>query len=227
MKEINDHNRELYFRVKTKSRLARCRDFYTRQIWREEADGSMIVVATPMESEEHPVLEDVVRGRFPLAMKLIKEGEGTKVEYLIQIDFGGRVPAQVTNAYLRSSLAYVTMMQLHFQKRRGLWDWTTEDGRLVGDALCIRTDAEKHRDKGETAAAARVREMFGSYPGLKEAGERFVFLPQLVTAAAENSLSLGSDVRKKLDQLEEADGRKIGQVRAASSERREASEASA
>jgi hypothetical protein len=186
-----------------------------------------MVVASPMESEEHPKLPNVVRGRFPLAMKLVKEGECTKVEYVIQIDFGGSVPAQVTNSYMSSNLGYVTRLQLRFQKRRGLQDWGAEDGGLVGDALCTRTEAEKLRDKGETAAAARVREMFESYAGLKEAGGRFVFLPQLVTAAAENTLSLGADVKKRLDQLGEADGRKIGQVRAASerSERRAASEA--
>ena len=210
MKVVNDHNRELY--VRYKSNLIRSRDFYSRQVWRKEADGSLMVVATPMESEEHPKLPNVVRGRFPLVMKLVEEGEGTKVEYLIQLDFGGRVPAQVTNSYMSSSLAYVTKMQQHFQKRHGLEEFTAGDGRLVGDALCTRTEAEEHRDKGETAAAARVRDMFGSYAGLKQARESFVFLPQLVTAAAENSLSLGADVKKRLDQLEEADGRKIGQA---------------
>ena len=210
VKVVSSHNRELY--VRRTSNIISSRDFYSRQLWRQETDGSLIVVATPMESEEHPKLPDVVRGRFPLVMKLVEEGEGTKVEYLIQIDFGGRVPTQVTNTSLGRSLAYVTKIQQHFQKRRGLEVWTAEDGRLVGDALCTRTEAEEHRDKGKTAAAARVREMFGSDAGLKEAGQRFVFLPQLVTAAAENSLSLGADVKKRLDQLEEADGRKIGQA---------------
>ena len=211
VKVVNSHKRELYVHRKSPAPFKN-RDFYSRQVWRKESDASLMVVATPMESEEHPKLPNVVRGRFSLTMKLFKEGEGTKVEYLIQIDFGGRVPAQVTNSYMSSSLAYVTKMQQHFQKRRGLEVFTAQDGRLVGDALCTRTEAEEHRDKGETAAAARVREMFGSYAGLKEAGGRFVFLPQLVTAAAENSLSLGADVKKRLDQLEEADGRKIGQA---------------
>ena len=211
MKLVNDRNHELYDQTKLPAPFKN-RDFYSRRVWRKEADGSLMVVATPMEGEEHPKLPNVVRGRFSLTMKLVKEGEGTKVEYLIQLDFGGRVPAQVTNSYMSSSLAYVTKMQQHFQKRRGLEVFTAQDGRLVGDALCTRTGAEEHRDKGETAAAARVREMFGSYAGLREAGGRFVFLPQLVTAAAENSLSLGADVKKRLDQLEEADGRKIGQA---------------
>jgi hypothetical protein len=215
VKFVKSHNRELYVH-RTSPAPFKNRDFYSRQVWRQEADGSLMVVATPMESEEHPKLPHVVRGRFPLVMKLVKEGEGTKVEYLIQIDFGGSVPAQLTNSYMSSSLAHVTKLQQHFEKRLGLRNWSAEDGRLVGDAMCTPTDAEKHRDKGETAAAARVRDMFGSYAGLKDAGERFVFLPQLVTAAAENSLSLGADNKKRLDQLEEADGRKIGQVRAAS-----------
>jgi hypothetical protein len=148
---------------------------------------------------------------FALA-QLWKDKDMTKIEYTIQIDFGGVVLANLTNSYIGSSLESVAKMQVALQALRPLQEWVEWDGHVVGGVVSTPTKAEKHRAKGETAAAARVREMFGSYAGLREAGGRFVFLPQLVTAAAENSLSLGAGVKKRLDQLEEADGRKIGQA---------------
>ncbi|GMI29995.1 hypothetical protein TeGR_g13866, partial [Tetraparma gracilis] len=131
MKVVNDHNRELYARYK--SSLISSRDFYSRQLWRKETDGSFILVATPMESEEHPKLPDVVRGRFPLVMKLVEEGEGTKVEYLIQIDFGGSVPAQVTNSYMGRSLT--PMMEAMARRLVDEVGWAAKRRLFVGAAL--------------------------------------------------------------------------------------------
>jgi hypothetical protein len=73
-----------------------------RQIWRKLSDGSFVIVAAPIESEDHPLLPDVVRGRFPLAMRLRDTADGTAIESVIQIDFGGRVPAFVTNLYVKA-----------------------------------------------------------------------------------------------------------------------------
>jgi hypothetical protein len=98
MKVVTDHNRELYQRYK--SGLILGRDFLNRQIWRKLSDGSFVIVAAPIESEDHPLLPDVVRGRFPLAMRLRGTADGTAIESVIQIDFGGRVPALVTNLYV-------------------------------------------------------------------------------------------------------------------------------
>ena len=100
MKVVNDHNREVY--VRYKSSLIRGRDFLNRQIWQKKSDGSFVVVATPIESEDHPLKLGVVRGRFPLAMRLRGSADGTTIENVIQIDFGGRVPALVTNLYVKA-----------------------------------------------------------------------------------------------------------------------------
>jgi hypothetical protein len=101
MKVVTDHNRELYARYKPGFGL-RGRDFFNRQIWRKLSDGSFVIVVAPIESEDHPLLPNVVRGRFPLAMRLQSSGDGTTVENVIQIDFGGRVPALVTNLYVKA-----------------------------------------------------------------------------------------------------------------------------
>jgi hypothetical protein len=96
MKVVNDHNRELYARYKAGFSLSG-RDFLNQQIWRKLPDGSFVIVTAPIESEDHPLLPDVVRGRFPLAMRLRVNADGTTIDNVIQIDFGGRVPAFVTN----------------------------------------------------------------------------------------------------------------------------------
>jgi hypothetical protein len=96
MKVVNDHSRELYQRYKPGFGL-RGRDFLNLQIWRKLADGSFVIVTAPIESEDHPLLTDVVRGRFPLAMRLRGNADGTTIDNVIQIVFGGRVPALVTN----------------------------------------------------------------------------------------------------------------------------------
>jgi hypothetical protein len=101
MKLVNDHNRELYQRYKAGFGLSG-RDFLNRQIWRKLANGSLVIVTAPIESKDHPLLTDVVRGRFPLAMRLRGNADGTTIENVIQIDFGGRVPALVTNLYVKA-----------------------------------------------------------------------------------------------------------------------------
>jgi hypothetical protein len=101
MNLVSDHNRELYARYKPGFGLSG-RDFLNRQVWRKLADGSLVIVTAPIESEDHPLLTDVVRGRFPLAMRLRGNADGTTIENVIQIDFGGRVPALVTNLYVNA-----------------------------------------------------------------------------------------------------------------------------
>jgi len=50
VKVVNSHNRELYVHRKSPAPFKN-RDFYSRQVWRKEDDGLLMVVATPMESE--------------------------------------------------------------------------------------------------------------------------------------------------------------------------------
>jgi hypothetical protein len=208
MKVVNDHNREVYGRYK--SSLIRGRDFLNRQIWRTTSADGFFVVATPMESDDHAALPNVVRGRFPLAMKLRGHGGMTDVEYVIQIDFGGQVPSFVTNLYMKSSLAYVTAVQVHFQALRRLVEFDEEDGKAVGEVLVTKTDAEQHHGKGETRMEARVGVIMENHKGLKELREKYEWFEVLLTKVVANKLRPAGDSRAKLCNMSEKEAKVIG-----------------
>ena len=157
-----------------------------------------------------PLLPDVVRGKFSLAMKLRGEGEWTTVEYVIQVDFGGRVPAFVTNLYMKSSLAYVTAVQVHFQALRRLVEFDEEDGKAVGEVLVTKTDAEQHHGKGETRVEARVRAMTETHEGLRELRQKHEWFEVLLTKIVENKLRPAGDSKAKLCNMSEKQAKVIG-----------------
>ncbi|GMI43573.1 hypothetical protein TeGR_g4439, partial [Tetraparma gracilis] len=209
MKVVTDHNRELYARYKPGFGLSG-RDFLNRQIWRKLPDGSFVIVTAPIESEDHPLLSDVVRGRFPLAMRLRGSGEGTTIEYVIQIDFGGRVPALVTNLYMKSRLAQVTEIQVFYLGLRGLEEWGAKDGEAIGEVLMMKTDAEMHHGKGETRVEARVRELMKKQKGLKELGQKHEWFKMLLTKVVANKLRPGGDSKAKLCNVSAKEAKVIG-----------------
>jgi hypothetical protein len=196
MKVVNGHNREMYVRYKS-SRI-QGRDFLNRQVWRKTSADTFVVVAAPMESEGHPLLPDVVRGRFPLVMKLRGDGEKTVVEYVIQIDFGGRVPARVTNLYMKSSLSNITRIQQSFQALVGLNEWGREDGEAMAAIFVVKTKEEDHHGKGETRVEARVRAMMENHKGLRELGEKHEWFEVLLAKVVANKLRPAGDSKTKL-----------------------------
>jgi hypothetical protein len=208
---VNEHNTELYIQFEGGFGIEG-RDFLNRQIWRKTSDDTFVVVAAPMESEDHPLLDAVVRGRFPLAMKLRGEGEKTTVEYVIQIDFGGRVPALVTYLYMKASLAYVTGMQESVLARRGLEEWDESDGEATAEMLVVKADAEKHHRKGETGVEARVRAMMENHKGLKELGEKHEWFEVLLKKVVANKLRPAGDSRAKLCNMSEKEANVIGEA---------------
>ena len=94
------------------------------------------------------------------------------VTYVIHPDAGGQIPRFVMNLGLGSSLATTTRIQEHFQALRGLDEWDADDGRAVGEIMCVKTKAEKHHEKGESKQGARMRELFRKHKGLEEIAEK-------------------------------------------------------
>ncbi|GMI24475.1 hypothetical protein TeGR_g1808 [Tetraparma gracilis] len=209
MKVVNDHNRELYARYKPGFGLSG-RDFLNRQIWRKLSDSSFVIVAASIESKDHPLLTDVVRGRFPLAMRLRGNADGTTIENVIQIDFGGRAPALVTNLYMKSRLSQVTDIQVFHLGLRGLEEWDAMDGEAIGEVLVTKSDAEKHHRKGETEVEARVRVMMEKHKGLKELGEKHAWFELLLTKIVENKLRPAGDSKAKLCNMSAKQANVIG-----------------
>jgi len=117
-------------------------------------------------------------------------------------DFGGSGGfAYLINFYLAKNLGKVTDIQEYFQSLRGLDDFDAEDGRAMGEALCIKAGESK---------VARVGKFFRRYKGLREMGEKHVWFECMITRVVENKLRNGGDVRTKLDCLSKREGAMIG-----------------
>jgi len=147
------------------------RDWPSRLVWAKENDGSFIFVVSPDSSR--PESEGVIRGKNPGAMRIKRKNhKEIVVTYVIHPDAGGQIPRFVMNLGLGSSLATTTRIQEHFQALRGLDEWDADDGRAVGEIMCVKTKAEKHHEKGESKQGARMRELFRKHKGLEEIAEK-------------------------------------------------------
>lgn len=73
-----------------------------------------------------------------------------------------------------------------------------EDGRCVGEALCMA------RKEGP------VEDMFETWRGLKEMAAKHAFVRVMLLALVENRLHIAHDVSSKLCNLSEKEGRTLG-----------------
>jgi hypothetical protein len=78
-KRINDHCQDLYV-MRRSVKPFENRDFFNRQVWSRVSSNQYVMAAEPIETDDHPLLPGVVRGRFPLAMKFRGKGELTVIE---------------------------------------------------------------------------------------------------------------------------------------------------
>jgi hypothetical protein len=175
------------------------------------------MVTSPEETTRRPQENRVVRATYPSTMKIMSDGNGeTKIEYVIHPDAGGAIPAWVMKSVMTSSLDHVSRVEDHFQQLRGLETLDKLDGRAMGEMVCTKSRSEKFRGKGESAAAVRLRSIFLKHRGLKEAGDKWEWLEPMLTKVAENKLQVGFEVQKKLVNLSERDGARIGEALASS-----------
>jgi hypothetical protein len=208
--EPNQHNKLVYNCKKTPN-IIDDRDFLGRAIWRRKGDASFEIVTAPETSRRRRPRLKTVRAEYPSAMKITWVGEQeTRIEYVIQPDFGGGVPVLIMNSYVSSNLARVTEVQEYFQGLRGLSEYDEVDGVAVGNLLLSETKQEKHHEKGETRVEARVRALFVKNNGLKELGKKHRSLPALLARVAANKLRPGGDSKVKLGNMTEKDANVIG-----------------
>jgi len=170
----NDHNVLMYRKRKTPSAIAD-RDVLYRIIWRKESYGNFLLVTSPEESAKRPVTSCAVRARYPIAIRIKrKTAAETTIEQLSRPDLGGTIPAWVMTAGMSGEMARVTQVQEFFQESRGVAEWDEDDGRAVGEVMCIKTKAERYREKGESKVGARMRALFKKQKGLKQVAEKYV-----------------------------------------------------
>ena len=95
------------------------------------------------------------------------------------------------------SLSTITDFQEHFQEVRRLNEWDENDGRCVGEVMCIKSKAEKRGRKGESKEARRMAELFRQHKALQEVGDKYEWFEAMITRAVENKLRSSRDVRGK------------------------------
>jgi hypothetical protein len=206
--EPNGHNKLVYVHKKTPKAIDD-RDFLGRALWRATDDG-FVNVTNVEESVRRPHLDGVVRGAFPSAMKITADGDSTKIQFVIQPDYGGIVPGWAMKFYLRSNLSTATQIRLHFQAVRGLSQWDERDGEATADFLLVRTESEKHHRRGETRVEARIREAFVKHKGLRELGGKDDWFQVLLAKIVGNKLRPAGDSSVKLCNMTKKQAAVIG-----------------
>ncbi|GMI25032.1 hypothetical protein TeGR_g8761 [Tetraparma gracilis] len=207
--EPSGHNKLIYIRKKTPDAFDN-RDFLSRVIWMATPSG-FVNVTNAEESARRPHLKGVVRGKYPSILKVTAAGNGqTKLEYVIQPDFGGSMPAWAMKFYMSSNLSEVTKIQVTMQARRGLENWDDEDGKATAEILVTKTDAEKHHGREESEVEARVRAIMETHEGLRELGEKHGWFEVLLTKVVANKLRPAGDSRAKLCNMSEKEAKVIG-----------------
>jgi len=206
---INVHNMLVYNKKRT-TKIIADRDFLGRCVWKRTSEG-YILVTRPEESERRPLSEDIVRGKYPSAMKITeKTATETTIEYVIHPDSGGSIPSFVVNRWMSKSLRKVTEIQEFFQALRGLEEWGADVGRSVGEVMCIKIKAEENHKKRESKVGARVRELFKNIVGLREIAAKYEFFQPMITRVVENRLGGTGAVESKLCNVSVKEGRSIG-----------------
>jgi hypothetical protein len=207
----NGHSQLVYLRKASSVKGLDHRDFLARVIWKSMPAGGFIRITTPEESANRQPLPGVVRGKYPSTMRIKPLNDKfVELEYVIQIDFGGIVPAWITNSYIRANLSYITEIQEYFESRRRLEQWDADDGITVGELMLVRTKAEGFRKNGVTKVAARMQDIFSKYEGLKEIGKKYSFFQAMMTLVVENKLRPPGDVSQALINLSMKQGATIG-----------------
>ena len=186
------------------------RDWPARHVWTKSGTGFLYVVS-PEAGPNRPVPHRVVRGKNPGAMRIKRKNDNdTIIDYIIHPDAGGQIPAFLMNRGLGRSLSTITDIQEHFQEMRSLSEWDENDGRCVGEVMCIKSKAEKHGGKGESKIQRRVAELWRKHKALQEVGDKYEWFEAMITRALENKLRSSRDVRGKSHVVSKKEGRNIG-----------------
>jgi len=207
----NGHSLLYYSRKKSPIEYISDREFLTRALWREEEDGSLLLAVSPESSSSRPESGKVVRAKNQGAMsiKWLNDRE-TVVSYAIHPDAGGPIPSFLMTRSIVKSLSTVTEIQEYFQSLRGLAEWDADDGRCVGELLCIKTKAEKRPEKGENKQSSRMQTLFAQVSGLSEIGRKYEFFQPMMARVVRNTLKPTGDVKSKLCSVSLKEGETIG-----------------
>ena len=120
------------------------------------------------------------------------------------------MPGLIQHRYLTQCLSFATEIQESFLALMRSADWTTEDGRAAGEALCVKTEGEKIRKEGESKVGARVRLLFEKNLGLREVGGRCHFFEAMMVRVVENKSRPARDINSKMRNVSVKEATVIG-----------------
>jgi len=206
------HNHLVY--VKKRLSVISYRDFLNRFLWKKTSKSGreFVCVTSPEESELRPSGEgDVVRGKYPSIVRLTRLKENsTRIEYVINLNFGGTVPQWITNTFTVVSLSWICEIGEYFQRDRRLEVWDEDDGGMVAEMLVVPVKAERFREGGETKYEVRVRELYKTVKGLGEVGEKYDWFDAMLAKLIESKLRPARDVNTRLFNLSRREAQTIG-----------------
>jgi hypothetical protein len=166
------------------------RDYVGRLVWKARGTG-FVCISVPTSTVARPPRQDTVRATFLSAMKIIRINDTeTRLEYVCRPDAGGSVPAFIVRRYMARFVSRPSGIQEYFEKMRPFATWDEKDGRAVGEALLIKTEEESKKVRAADVSweEARMRALFMEYRGLKEAGERYEWLPGMLARVVRNKI---------------------------------------
>jgi len=200
---VNGHNMLVYIKKRTPKIIAD-RDFLGRGVWKKEGDG-FVYVTSPEESDARPIMDNVVRGKYPSVMRIKrKNSKETIISHVFQIDFGGSLPMWLTNSYVGGKAGDVTEIQEYFQALRKMEDYDSDDGKALGVRL-MHPGGEKGKKPWQ-----KVRDVVGTHLSLKELSLDYDWLVAFLEEVVRGRWVRSGSVSTKLECLSEKEARKIG-----------------
>ena len=148
LEEPNKHNRLEYVVKKLPSPLVE-RDFCSRNIWKQEQDGTIYFssIPTPLPATvpvtaRHDIT--IIRGTLKSVYRLVKSRfiDDVVAQITLQLYTGATVPKIIVELYTCYNLRRITYAQQYFQQLRELRDYDEKDGIAIGESFMLKTKIE-------------------------------------------------------------------------------------
>jgi hypothetical protein len=233
----NGHSQLVYWRIKMPGNLLGDRDFVSRQIWKQTADG-FVLVTHPEESAGREAVKGrrsttnadrrstrrkgrhIVRGQFPSALKISRVSDSeTRIAYIIHPNWGRSGAMWLFDRFVAARLERVSKLQQHFLELRTMEHYDAVDGKALGTRLMY--------PGGDTSLKPweKVGDIVRKHRGLVKLLREFPALVALLQEIVKGKLVMAGSVSTKLECLSEAEARKIGRSMAPALKSRKTAEA--
>jgi len=190
-----------------KSKNMRLREFVSRVVWKEQADGSVVISITPTEHPDRPNLFNVAGRAFVescVAITVVNP-DTCRLTLVTKVDLGKKLPKMVMNYVLIRSMKLAHQASEYLLGMRDLDEYDAEDGKSLGFRFMYPESKKFKKNRHD-----HVSDVIGRNGGLTELKSEFPWLGVFFEEAVKAILNLNHPIRTKLECLREADARNIG-----------------